>query len=141
VDDPPNNPERSRKGKSHVALTSPVDGREQEFNEFYDNQHIPDVLALTGVRFRSDISRLMPWEQPARPSSNEAALQRCQEPMLGAGDVDDALRAHWAENRKGALATLAIVWGWDQRSPDSSVGAIQRESGVFSMAQAFTMWR
>jgi hypothetical protein len=38
-----------------IALTNPVDGRKQEFDEFYDNQHIPDVLALTGVHFRSEI--------------------------------------------------------------------------------------
>jgi hypothetical protein len=31
-----------------IALTNPVEGREQEFNEWYDNQHVPDVLALPG---------------------------------------------------------------------------------------------
>jgi hypothetical protein len=31
-----------------IALTNPVEGREQEFNEWYDNQHVPDFLALPG---------------------------------------------------------------------------------------------
>ena len=31
-----------------IALTNPVEGREQEFNEWYDNQHVPDVLSLPG---------------------------------------------------------------------------------------------
>ena len=39
-----------------IALTNPVEGREQEFNDWYDNQHILDVLALPGCisaqRFR-----------------------------------------------------------------------------------------
>ena len=31
-----------------IALTNPVEGWEQEFNEWYDNRHVPDVLALPG---------------------------------------------------------------------------------------------
>jgi hypothetical protein len=31
-----------------IALANPVGGREQEFNEWYDNQHIPDMLSLPG---------------------------------------------------------------------------------------------
>jgi hypothetical protein len=31
-----------------VALTNAVAGREQEFNDWYDRQHVPDVLAVPG---------------------------------------------------------------------------------------------
>ncbi len=31
-----------------VALTNPVEGKEQAFNEWYDNQHVPDLLAVPG---------------------------------------------------------------------------------------------
>ena len=31
-----------------IALTNPVEGREREFNEFYDKQHVPEILALPG---------------------------------------------------------------------------------------------
>ncbi len=31
-----------------VAFTNPVDGREEEFNEWYDRQHVPDVLEVPG---------------------------------------------------------------------------------------------
>ena len=31
-----------------LALTNPVEGREEEFNEWYDNQHVPDILTLPG---------------------------------------------------------------------------------------------
>lgn len=45
-----------------VVQTNAVPGREDEFNDWYDNQHIGDVLALDGFssaqRFiRSDIQR------------------------------------------------------------------------------------
>jgi hypothetical protein len=31
-----------------VVLTNPVAGREDEFNAWYDNQHLPDVLKVEG---------------------------------------------------------------------------------------------
>jgi hypothetical protein len=31
-----------------VALTNAVVGREQEFNDWYDRRHVPDVLAIPG---------------------------------------------------------------------------------------------
>ena len=31
-----------------VALTNPVPGKEAEFNKFYDEIHVPDVLAAPG---------------------------------------------------------------------------------------------
>jgi hypothetical protein len=39
-----------------VVLTNAVEGREDEYNEWYDNRHLPDVLAVEGFvaaqRFR-----------------------------------------------------------------------------------------
>jgi hypothetical protein len=34
----------------YLAVANPVAGREAEFNEWYDNVHIPDLLAVPGVR-------------------------------------------------------------------------------------------
>lgn len=31
-----------------VVLTRPVEGREEEFNDWYTNQHLDDVLAIPG---------------------------------------------------------------------------------------------
>jgi hypothetical protein len=31
-----------------IALTTPVDGREDEFNQFYDDVHVPDILGARG---------------------------------------------------------------------------------------------
>jgi hypothetical protein len=32
-----------------VVNTNPVDGREQEYNDWYSNRHLADLLALPGV--------------------------------------------------------------------------------------------
>jgi hypothetical protein len=32
-----------------VALSSAVEGREDEFNEWYENVHIPDICSIDGV--------------------------------------------------------------------------------------------
>jgi len=50
-----------------IALTNPVAGEDREFNEWYDNVHIPEVTALPGVksskRFR--ITQDKPWKYVA----------------------------------------------------------------------------
>ena len=39
-----------------IVLSNPIEGKEPEYNEWYDGQHIPDVLNVAGVvsaqRFR-----------------------------------------------------------------------------------------
>ncbi|WP_173933959.1 DUF4286 family protein [Chelativorans sp. Marseille-P2723] len=32
-----------------VVMTNPVEGREEEYNEWYDNQHLADVLKIPGI--------------------------------------------------------------------------------------------
>jgi hypothetical protein len=57
----------------YVVLANPVDGREDEFNDWYTNQHLPDFLRIPGVvlaeRFRmSDNQRSdgpFPWKYMA----------------------------------------------------------------------------
>ena len=31
-----------------VVFTNPVDGREDDYNQWYDNQHLPDVMSAGG---------------------------------------------------------------------------------------------
>ena len=33
-----------------IALTNPIDGRDDEFNDWYSNVHLDDVLKLPGVK-------------------------------------------------------------------------------------------
>lgn len=32
-----------------IVLTRPVEGREQDYNDWYDGQHLDDVLAVPGI--------------------------------------------------------------------------------------------
>ncbi|MDA3630739.1 hypothetical protein OU415_35305 [Saccharopolyspora sp. WRP15-2] len=53
-----------------VVFTKPIEGREAEYNEWYDDQHVPDVLNVPGFvaaqRFRLASDQRMPgpleWE-------------------------------------------------------------------------------
>lgn len=36
-------------GKQLLVLSNPVRGRDAEFNDWYDNVHVPDVLKVPGV--------------------------------------------------------------------------------------------
>jgi hypothetical protein len=33
-----------------IALTRPVEGREDEYNDWYQNTHLPEVTSLPGIR-------------------------------------------------------------------------------------------
>ena len=50
-----------------IALSNPVAGRDQEYNEWYSNVHLRDVTSLPGVksgrRFR--ITQDKPWKYAA----------------------------------------------------------------------------
>lgn len=35
--------------KLYLVFSNPAEGREQEFNEWYDNVHVPDVLSMPGM--------------------------------------------------------------------------------------------
>jgi hypothetical protein len=56
-----------------VVLSNAVPGREQEFNDWYTNQHLPDLLRVPGVqsaqRFRRTAQQRsagpQPWEYMA----------------------------------------------------------------------------
>jgi len=53
---------------TYVVLTNPVPGREAEFNDWYTNTHVPDVLRVPGIksaqRFRRTTQQRRPGPQP-----------------------------------------------------------------------------
>jgi hypothetical protein len=55
---------------SLVVLTNPVEGREDEYNDWYTNVHLDDVLAVPGVvtaqRYRLTETQRDPGPQPFR---------------------------------------------------------------------------
>jgi len=85
-----------------IALTNPVEGREQEFNEWYDNQHVPDFLALPGCvsaqRFKlSDVQLPRPcpyrylavyeFEADAIATAVATAVERVGTPAMPRSDA------------------------------------------------------
>lgn len=50
-----------------VALTNAVAGREQEFNDWYDNQHVKDVLAIPGFVAAQRFERIGPVVRAGSP--------------------------------------------------------------------------
>ena len=55
---------------SFVVYSNPAEGREQEYNDWYDNQHLEDVLAIPGVisarRFKISATQIREAAQPYR---------------------------------------------------------------------------
>lgn len=49
-----------------IVLTNPVDGREAEFNEWYTNRHLDDVLRIPGIvaAQRYALSPVQPMASP-----------------------------------------------------------------------------
>jgi hypothetical protein len=50
-----------------VAFTNPEPGRDREFNEWYDKQHIPDVLRLPGFTAAQRFKLCEQQQAAARP--------------------------------------------------------------------------
>ena len=86
-----------------VALTNAVEGKEQAFNEWYDGQHLPDVLNVPGVmsaqRFKLAETQRSPDPLPYRymalyeietdnlPAVLEIAKQRGGTPAMPRSDA------------------------------------------------------
>lgn len=50
-----------------IVLSNPVAGREKEFNEWYNNVHVPDATSLPGVKSgkRFKVMQSKPWKYMA----------------------------------------------------------------------------
>jgi hypothetical protein len=72
-----------------VVLTNPVEGREDEYNEWYSGRHLEDVLAVEGFqaaqRFEwvpSKLSRNAPFKYLAIYEVDEEARERAERALL-----------------------------------------------------------
>lgn len=73
-----------------VVLTEPVDGREAEFNDYYENLHIDEVLATTG------------WQAGQRYHLTDQAGAKCPLPFLAIYEAE-------ADDPGELLQTLAAT--------------------------------
>lgn len=60
----------------YIVQTNAVEGREVEFNEWYDSTHVPDVLAIEGFESAQRFKRSEPLDGPdaATPDYEYAVL-------------------------------------------------------------------
>ncbi|NGP09492.1 hypothetical protein G6038_29310 [Rhodococcus sp. 14C212] len=73
-----------------VVQTECVPGREEEFNKWYDEQHVPDVLAVPGIKSVQRYQLAPPDENPV--SNRWLAIWQLE------GDIDE-IRATLATGR------------------------------------------
>jgi hypothetical protein len=70
-----------------IVLTEPVEGREAEFNDYYENLHLEEVLATTG------------WTSAQRFKLSDQQGMACPLPYLAVYEVE-------ADDPKSVLAGL-----------------------------------
>ena len=61
-----------------LAFNNPVPGREDEYNTWYTNQHLPDVLRTPGFK-RAQRFRLTPTQKAGTPQTYQyMAMYECE---------------------------------------------------------------
>jgi len=73
-----------------VVLTEPTEGREEEFNQYYENLHLDEVLATTD------------WQSAQRFALVDQQGMQCPLPYLAVYEVD-------AEDAKTVLENLNVT--------------------------------
>jgi hypothetical protein len=78
-----------------VVMTNPTEGREQEYNDWYSNEHLADVLAVEGFRaaqrfafVESGLSKDAPKRYLAIYEVDEDARERAEELLLSTANTD-----------------------------------------------------
>jgi hypothetical protein len=78
-----------------MVLTKPKEGREDEYNEWYDSQHLDHVLACEGFiaaqRFKfqpGQLSAEAPYEYLAIYEAEEGSAERAEAALLAAAGTD-----------------------------------------------------
>ncbi|NIL85860.1 hypothetical protein CH281_18850 [Rhodococcus sp. 06-221-2] len=52
----------------YIVQTNAVEGRDDEFNEWYDSTHVPDVLSIDGFESAQRFKRSTALDQPDVPT-------------------------------------------------------------------------
>lgn len=96
-----------------VVMTNPAEGQEEEYNRWYDNQHLPDVLKVEGF-VAAQRFKLAPVESGnAKATHSYMALYEAEtddlarvQKALGAAAGTDAMPMSPALETRG----LSAVW-------------------------------
>jgi hypothetical protein len=96
-----------------VVLTDAVEGQEDEYNEWYTDRHLDDVLAAAGFEAAQRF-RFVPSKLSRRPSAQYLAIyevdtdqrDRAEELLLGSANTD-------AMPISDAMAPQPITWWFE----------------------------
>lgn len=96
-----------------VVLTNPVAGREEEFNSWYNNQHVPDVLKIPGFRSAQRFKLAQPDGSPYKylalyEVETDDLARTLGELPARAGGPDMVLSESFDINQASAVPWLAI---------------------------------
>ena len=99
-----------------LAMTNPAEGREDDYNAWFDNQHIPEVLAVPGFksaqRYELTEEQRTPAPHPYRYAAQyEIETDNLPETLAALGEAvmngtktdagDPSARALWVYRPKG----------------------------------------
>jgi hypothetical protein len=101
-----------------IALTSPVEGKEAEYNSWYNEVHIPEILSVPGItsarRFRIKVAQI-----PGAPASKYVAIYEVETDNLGAtlkalGEVTSEVIEALDQSTSGTVVAKEIFSLLDQ---------------------------
>jgi ferredoxin len=96
-----------------VVRTEPVPGREDEFNDWYDHQHIPDLLTVPGIvavqRFRYHETQ-RPGREPLSRHRYVAVWEIEGDPVIALRGLDELIAAGIPISPAMAVDSLAHLW-------------------------------
>jgi hypothetical protein len=86
-----------------LVLTNPAAGREAEFNRWYDDEHLPEMLAVDGFVRARRYRAVTPTGQAA-PAHGYVTIYEVE-----VDAVDDAVAALTAARASGALRSSGAI--------------------------------
>jgi hypothetical protein len=94
-----------------IVFTSPAEGREKDFNDWYDNVHLPEFVALPGVVSGQRFS-IAPTSPKAK-TSYAAIYQLSATPAEVMGAMDAAIKDGSMHMSDAIDATSVSMSAWD----------------------------
>jgi hypothetical protein len=110
-----------------IVFSNPLDGRDDEFNDWYDNVHVPDLLAIPGMvsaqRYGLKDAQIYHMEGGAAPEHRYAIIYEME------GDVDAILNKIQEGVAAGRITMADCLdmtsWRlsfWNARGPKATAG-------------------
>jgi hypothetical protein len=91
-----------------IVLTDPLEGKDEEFNEWYDNVHIPELLKVPGFAAAQRFVAV-PWMKGELPERRYLTLYEFDTDVEAVKDANRKARAGRAVETPPVLDTSASI--------------------------------